>query len=101
MADVALSVPYVVDGGGGVYTQPREPDRISVLLDLRGGACFSLEVSLTQWKNLFSFELVGERGALVIEGLGGSYGPERLTLVRRPEKFGVPEIETEILYFQP
>jgi predicted dehydrogenase len=70
-------------------------DHALAWLDLRGGARFSLEVSLTQWKNLFSFELVGERGAIVIEGLGGSYGPERLTLIRRPEKFGVPEVETE------
>jgi predicted dehydrogenase len=52
-------------------------------------------VSLTQWKNLFYFELTGERGAIVLEGLGGSYGPERLTLIRRPERFGVPEVVTE------
>jgi predicted dehydrogenase len=70
-------------------------DHALAWLDLRGGARFSVEVSLTQWKNLFYFELVGERGTIVIEGLGGSYGPERLTLIRRPEKFGVPEITTE------
>jgi predicted dehydrogenase len=71
-------------------------DHALAWLDLRGGAQFSIEVSLTQWKNLFYFELVGERGAIVIEGLGGSYGPERLTLIRRPAQFGVPEVETEI-----
>ncbi len=70
-------------------------DHALVWLDLHDGARISLEVSLTQWKNLFSFELVGERGAIVIEGLGGSYGPERLTLIRRPEQFGIPEIEIE------
>jgi predicted dehydrogenase len=70
-------------------------DHALAWLDLHGGARFSLEVSLTQWKNLFMFELVGERGAIIIEGLGGSYGPERLTLVRRPEQFGVPAIESE------
>jgi predicted dehydrogenase len=70
-------------------------DHALVWLDLHGGSRFSIEVSLTQWKNLFSFELVGERGAIIIEGLGGSYGPERLTLVRRPEQFGVPEIAIE------
>src|SRR5439155_4723395 len=74
--------------------QPLE-DHALAWLDLRRGAQFSLEVSLTQWKNLFYFELVGERGAIVIEGLGGSYGPERLTLIRRPPQFGVPEITTE------
>ena len=70
-------------------------DHALAWLDLRGGARFSLEISTTQWKNLFYFELVGERGAIVIEGLGGSYGPERLTLIRRPENLGVPEVETE------
>ena len=59
------------------------------------GAWFSIETSLTQWKNLFYLELVGELGTLVIEGLGGSYGPERLTRIRRPESFGVPVVETE------
>lgn len=70
-------------------------DHALAWLDLRGGVRFALEVSLTQWKNLFYFELVGERGTIAIEGLGGSYGPERLTLIRRPEQFGVPEIKTE------
>jgi predicted dehydrogenase len=70
-------------------------DHALVWLHLRGGARFSLEVSLTQWKNLFYFELVGEHGTIVIEGLGGSYGPERLTLIRRPEQFGSPEVESE------
>jgi predicted dehydrogenase len=70
-------------------------DHALAWLDLRGGARFSVELSLTQWKNLFYFELVGERGTIVIEGLGGSYGPERLTLIYRPEQFGIPDIETE------
>src|SRR5207245_771666 len=74
--------------------QPLE-DHAFAWLHLTRGARFSLEVSLTQWKNLFYFELVGERGSIAIEGLGGSYGPERLTLIRRPERFGVPEVETE------
>jgi predicted dehydrogenase len=74
--------------------QPLE-DHALAWLELRGGSRFSLEVSLTQWKNLFSFEVVGERGTIVMEGLGGSYGPEKLTLIRRPEQFGEPKVETE------
>jgi predicted dehydrogenase len=74
--------------------QPLE-DHALAWLELGGGARFSIEVSLTQWKNLFYFELVGERGTIAVEGLGGSYGPERMTLVRRPEQFGAPEVRTE------
>lgn len=74
--------------------QPLE-DHAFCLIETAHGAWFSLESSLTQWKNLFYLELVGELGTLIIEGLGGSYGPERLTVIRRPETFGVPTVETE------
>ena len=37
-----------------------------------------LHASCTEWKNLFSFEIFGRLGKLQIEGLGGSYGVERL-----------------------
>jgi len=49
------------------------------------GTVASLHTSWTQWKNLFSFEIFGREGSLAIEGLGGSYGTERLiTAFRRP-----------------
>jgi predicted dehydrogenase len=41
-----------------------------------------LHVSWTQWKNLFTFDLFLSEGSIRIEGLGGSYGDERL-IVRR------------------
>jgi len=74
--------------------QPLE-DHAFCWLQTTRGAWYSVETSLTQWKNLFYFELVGELGTLVIEGLGGSYGPERLTRILRPESFGVPVVETQ------
>jgi len=54
----------------------------------------SLHASWTQWKNIFSFEVFGERGGVVVDGLGGSYGPERLTIYHRAEA-GAPREETE------
>jgi predicted dehydrogenase len=74
--------------------QPLE-DHAFCWIQASRGAWFSLEASLTQWKNLFYLELVGELGTLIIEGLGGSYGPERLTSILRPETFGAPAVETE------
>ena len=38
-----------------------------------------LHVSCTEWKNMFSFEIYGKVGKIHIEGLGGSYGVERIT----------------------
>jgi predicted dehydrogenase len=63
-------------------TQPLE-DNGMALFRAEGGALATLHTSLTQWKNLFSFEVVGEDGYVVVEGLGASYGTERLLIGHR------------------
>ena len=50
-----------------------------------------LHVSCTEWKNLFSFELYGRVGKVSIDGLGGSYGPERCTYYKMLPQMGPPE----------
>jgi predicted dehydrogenase len=50
-----------------------------------------LHVSCTEWKNTFSFEIYGHKGKLHIEGLGGSYGLERLAWYRMLPEMGPPE----------
>jgi predicted dehydrogenase len=50
-----------------------------------------LHASCTEWKNLFSFEIFGQLGKLHIEGLGGSYGVERLSYYRMLPRMGPPE----------
>lgn len=50
-----------------------------------------LHVSCTEWKNLFSFEIYGKLGKLDINGLGGSYGTERLTFYKMLPEMGPPE----------
>lgn len=50
-----------------------------------------LHASCTEWKNLFSFEVFGQTGKLQIDGLGGSYGTERLTYYRMLPDMGPPE----------
>ena len=50
-----------------------------------------LHVSCTEWKNLFSLEIYGRTGKLQIDGLGGSYGTERLTFYRMLPEMGPPE----------
>ena len=42
-----------------------------------------LHTSWTQWKNRFTFEIFGEAGYLIVEGLGGSYGKETLRIGKR------------------
>jgi predicted dehydrogenase len=68
-------------------------DNAFVLLE-QGKATTMFHVSITQWKNLFSFEVFGKKGFLSVEGKGGSYGVETLTIGKRPREGGVPLIET-------
>jgi len=51
-----------------------------------------LQVSCTEWKNLFSLELYGRDAKIAIEGLGGSYGVERCTFYRMLPEMGPPDI---------
>ena len=53
-----------------------------------------LQVSCTEWKNLFSYEIFCETGKLQIDGIGGSYGTERLTLYQMLPQMGPPETTT-------
>ncbi len=50
-----------------------------------------LHASCTEWKNIFSWELSGKNGKVQIDGLGGSYGVERLTWYRMLPQMGPPE----------
>ena len=50
-----------------------------------------LHASCTEWKNTFSFEIYGQLGKLEINGLGGSYGVERLTYYKMLPEMGPPE----------
>jgi len=50
-----------------------------------------LHVSCTEWKNTFSWELYGRDGKLQVEGLGGSYGVERLTWYKNLPDMGPPD----------
>jgi predicted dehydrogenase len=51
-------------------------------------------VSCTEWKNLFSLEIYGLDGKIAIDGLGGSYGVERLSLHRMRPEMGPPDTTT-------
>jgi predicted dehydrogenase len=74
--------------------QPLE-DNAYALLRFENGVVGQLHASMTQWKNLFSLEVHGEAGAVQVEGLGGSYGTERLIHVERALQGGAPELREE------
>ncbi len=61
------------------------------LLRTAGGQVAWLHASCSEWKNMFSFEIYGRDGKLQIDGLGGSYGVERLAYYRMLPQMGPPE----------
>jgi predicted dehydrogenase len=62
-----------------------------MLLKTAGKQVAFLHASCTDWKNTFSWELCGRDGKLQIDGLGGSYGVERLAWYRMLPGMGPPE----------
>ena len=66
-------------------------DNAFIALENEKGQSAWLHASWTEWKNLFSFEIFGKKGKLQIDGLGGSYGVEKLTLFKMLPELGPPE----------
>ena len=50
-----------------------------------------IHVSCTEWKNMFSLEVYGKTGKIQIDGLGGSYGTEKLTYYQMLPEMGPPK----------
>ena len=67
----------------GYFREQTLEDNGMAMFRSADGALASLHSSLTHWKNLFSFELIGEDGYFEVDGLGASYGTERLIVGKR------------------
>lgn len=68
-------------------------DNAFLSLQTAKGQTAWLHVSCTEWKNLFSFEIYGRVTKLHIEGLGGSYGVEKLYHYQMKPEMGIPDIK--------
>ena len=81
-----------VDGFAHTYfwDMPVDDNAFLLLKTADKQAAF-LHASCTEWKNTFSLELYGRDGKLQVDGLGGSYGIERLTWYRMLPQMGPPE----------
>jgi predicted dehydrogenase len=58
-------------------------DNAFALLRTQKGQIASMHASWTQWKNQFIFEVFGKDGYVIVDGLGGSYGTEKVILGKR------------------
>jgi predicted dehydrogenase len=74
-------------------------DNAFVLLQSPAGQVANLHTSWTMWKNRFTFEAFGRDGYARVDGLGGTYGVETLTVGRKKQEGGTPR-ETITTYEQ-
>jgi predicted dehydrogenase len=81
-----------IEGHAGTfYWDMPVDDNAFLSLRTSSGQTAWLHASCTEWKNLFSFEIYGKLGKLHVEGLGGSYGVERLYHYQMLPEMGPPE----------
>jgi len=75
------------------YWDMEVEDNAFAMLRTRSAQVATMHTSWTQWKNKFLLEIIGEKGYLVVDGLGGSYGTERLVIGKRKVSGGAPDEE--------
>jgi predicted dehydrogenase len=92
LAGIFLGEFTVVEGHAATFfwKMPVDDNAFLSLRNAAGNTAW-LHVSCTEWKNLFSLEIYGRDAKLHWEGLGGSYGVERLTHYRMLPQMGPPE----------
>ena len=92
LAGIFLGEFTKVEGHAATYFWQMAVDD-NAFLSLRNAAGNTawLQVSCSEWKNLFSLEIYGRDAKLHWEGLGGSYGVEKLTYYKMLPQMGPPE----------
>jgi predicted dehydrogenase len=95
--DLALTLLGDIERARGLcrtffWDMPVE-DNAFFLLEAASGAVGHFHVSCTEWKNLFSLEIYTRQAKLHWEGLGRSYGPERLTCYWMRPEMGPPDVQ--------
>jgi len=92
LAGIFLGDFTTVEGHVATYfwKMPVDDNAFLSLRNAAGNTAW-LQVSCSEWKNLFSLEIYGRDAKLHWEGLGGSYGVERLTYYKMLPEMGPPE----------
>jgi predicted dehydrogenase len=77
------------------WTAPVEDNAAMLIGDPqdRSGPWASLHVTWTEWKNLFSLEIMCRTGKLQVDGLARSYGPQVLHIYTMSPQMGPPGVE--------
>jgi predicted dehydrogenase len=76
-----------------MFWQTTLEDAAFFTLKNKAGQMAQLSVTCVEWKNVFSFEIMLKTAKIQIDGLGRSYGKEKLTLYKMKPEMGPPEVE--------
>jgi predicted dehydrogenase len=90
--------PHVHGTASTFFWKMPVDDNAFMELKTQQGQVAWLHASCSEWKNMFSFEIYGRDGKLQVDGLGGSYGVERLSYYKMKPEMGPPDT---IIYEYP
>jgi predicted dehydrogenase len=77
-----------------LFWKTKEEDTAFIMMRNKKNQFAQLSVSCVEWKNIFVFEIMLKNAKIQIDGLGGSYGKEKLTLYKMKPEMGPPDIKT-------
>lgn len=78
---------------GSLYWDTPLEDAAFWTMKNKMGQIAQLSVTCEEWKNIFCFEIMLKKAKIQIDGLGRSYGPEKLTLYKMKPEMGPPDVE--------
>lgn len=76
-----------------LFWKSKVEDSAFFILSNKRGQVAQLSATWVEWKNIFSLEIVLKGVKIQIDGLGGSYGREKLTLYKMKPEMGPPDME--------
>jgi len=86
---------------GTLYWNTTVEDNSIALFSNDSNQIASLHVSWTQWNNIFSLEIFCQEGYITMEGLGGSYGTEKVVVGKKAPPNKWPPEESIFTYDDP
>ncbi len=81
------------------YWDMEVEDNAFAMFKTKNNQLATMHTSWTQWKNKFVFEIFGEKGYLIVDGLGGSYGSEKLIIGKRKTETKAPNPKKNAISF--
>ena len=81
---------------GNLFWKSKLEDSAFFILKNKKGTIAQLSATCVEWKNLFCFEVMLQTAKIQIDGLGGSYGREKVNLYKMKPAMGQPDVKEYI-----